>query len=52
MDSAHVFRLTELEPGYAETRVIECVRCGWQSDAMLPLEDQVIPICPCSARAD
>ena len=45
-DSGHVFRLRELEAGHPETRVIECVGCKWQSDPMLPLEDQTVPVCP------
>jgi len=41
----HLFRLIELEAGYPETRVIECVRCSWKSDPMLGLEDQAVPVC-------
>lgn len=45
-DSGHLFRLLELHRGYPETRVIECIYCAWQSDPMLPLENQTVPACP------
>jgi hypothetical protein len=39
----HLYRLLELHPGFPDTRVIMCVRCGWSSDPALPLEDQDVP---------
>jgi hypothetical protein len=50
-DSGHLFRLRECHPGYPDTRIIECIHCGWQSDPALPLEDQTFPLCP-SAPAE